>query len=58
MEKCYEEIDAISGESKWTIMKETNIDDYIISCGYSENDKFVIAVFIATSNGKYKRELV
>ena len=46
--------DAISGESKWTIMKETNIDDYIISCGYSENDKSVIAVFIPTSNGKYK----
>ena len=46
--------DAIRGESKWKIVKEINIDEYIISCGYSENDKSTIAVFVPTNNGKYK----
>lgn len=45
---------AIRGESKWNIVKEVNVEDYIISCGYSENDKSTIAVFAPTSNGKYK----
>ena len=46
--------DAISGESVWTIAKETEIDDYIISCAYSTNGKSTIAVFEPVSNGKYK----
>ena len=46
--------DAIRGESAWKIVKEINIEDHIISCGYSENDKATIAVFIPTTNGRYK----
>lgn len=46
--------DAVSGESTWKIMQETNIENYIISCAYSENDKATIAVFCPTQNGGYK----
>ena len=46
--------DAIRGESEWEIVKEIKIDDYIISCGYSENNKATIAVFVPTTNGRYK----
>ena len=46
--------DAISGESVWTIAKETEIDDYIISCAYSTDEKSTIAVFEPVSNRKYK----
>ena len=46
--------DAIRGESEWTIVKEIKIDDYIISCGYSENNKATITVFVPTTNGRYK----
>lgn len=38
----------------WTILKEAEIDNYIISCAYSTNGKSTIAVFEPTSNGKYK----
>ena len=46
--------DAISGGSDWTIAKETEIDDYIISCAYSTDGKSTIAVFEPVSNRKYK----
>ena len=45
--------DAISGGSDWTIAKETEIDDYIISCAYSTDGKSTIAVFEPVSNRKY-----
>ena len=44
---------AISGGNDWTIAKEKEIDDYIISCAYSTDGKSTIAVFEPGSNGKY-----
>lgn len=46
--------DAFSGGRDWTIAKETEIDDYIISCAYSTDGKSTIAVFEPVSNRKYK----
>lgn len=45
---------AISSGDNWTISKETEIDNWVISCAYSTNGKSTIAVFEPTSNGKYK----
>ena len=45
---------AIPSGDDWTITKEIEIEDYIISCAYSANGKSTIAVFEPTSNGKYK----
>lgn len=45
---------AIPRDDNWTILKEIEIDNYIISCAYSANGKSTIAVFEPTSNGKYK----
>lgn len=45
---------AVSKGDSWTISKEYEIDEYIISCAYSANGKSIIAVFEPTSNGKYK----
>ena len=45
---------AISRGRDWSITKEIEIDDYIISCAYSANGKSTIAVFEPVSNGKYK----
>lgn len=46
--------DAIPKGDNWTILKEVEIDNYIISCAYSTNGKSTIAVFEPTSNGTYK----
>lgn len=46
--------EAISRGNNWTILKELEIDDYIISCAYSANGKSTIVVFEPTSNGRYK----
>lgn len=45
---------AISRGKDWSITKEIEIDDYIISCAYSANGKSTIAVFEPVSNGKYE----
>ena len=45
---------AIPRGNSWTISKEIEIDNYIISCAYSVNGKSTIAVFEPTANGKYK----
>lgn len=45
---------AIPKGNNWTISKEIEIDNYIISCAYSANGKSTIAVFAPTSNGRYK----
>ena len=45
---------AIPKGNNWTISKEIEIDNYIISCAYSANGKSTIAVFSPTSNGMYK----
>lgn len=45
---------AIPEGGSWTILKEIKIDNYIISCAYSTNEKSTIAVFEPISNGKYK----
>ena len=45
---------AISKGNNWTISKEIEIDNYIISCAYSTNGKSTIAVFKPVSNGKYE----
>lgn len=39
---------------EWSIVKEIEIKDYIISAAYSINDKSTIAVFKPTSNGGYE----
>ena len=44
---------AISGGNDWTIVKEKEIDGYIVSCAYSTDGKSAIAVFKPASNGKY-----
>ena len=45
---------AISGGNDWTIVKEKEIDGYIVSCAYSTDGKSTIAVFKPASNGKYE----
>lgn len=45
---------AIPRGNNWTISKEIEIDNYIISCAYSTNGKSTIAVFEPASNGKYR----
>ena len=45
---------AISGAKEWSIVKETKIDGYIISCAYSSNGKSTIAVFEPVSEEKHK----
>lgn len=45
---------AISKGDDWTISKETEIDNYIVSSAYSTNGKSAIAVFEPIPNGKYK----
>lgn len=45
---------AISIGNEWSIAKEVEIDDYIISCAYSANGKSTIAIFEPVSNKKYK----
>ena len=45
---------AISNGNNWSIIKETEIDGYIISCAYSADGKSTIAVFEPVSDTKYK----
>ncbi len=45
---------AISRGNDWSIIKEIEIDDYIISCAYNTTGKTTIAVFEPISDGKYK----
>ena len=45
---------AISKGSGWTIAKETEINNHIISCAYSSDGRSAIAVFEPLSGGKYK----
>lgn len=45
---------AIPEGSNWTISKEIEVDNYIVSGAYSANGKSTIAVFVPTPNGKYK----
>ena len=45
---------SISKGEDWRILKEIEIDEYIISAGYSTDNKVTLAIFEPTKKGKYK----
>ena len=45
---------AITTGENWNIVKETEIEGYIISAAYSTDNKSTLAVFEPESNGKHK----
>ena len=46
--------EAISTGSDWTIVKETELDGYLISGAYSTDNQSALAIFEPVGNGNYK----
>lgn len=45
---------SIAKGKEWSIAKEMELDDYIISAAYSADNKASIAIFEPTANGRYQ----